>query len=218
MPSVFEVMYLLYLFLMFVMLLILLVQLVPGTEVAVAPKKRRENSSQDVQKQSALKEEAQTKALLRVQAADRKYVHKFKYKGVELGVILSYAVLVHPDTAARASISNLQLVTVSSKSSPKRLAQKGKEVTQKKGILLPKERVREVVVYILFSDSVSKGHVMLPHSIRHYISADIHSCKFKNRSFCVVNLSSSNQLWSMSSVLKASNSPCTSSDLEYKHL
>nr|BAD09074.1 putative peroxisome biogenesis protein PEX1 [Oryza sativa Japonica Group] len=152
-----------------------LVQLVPGTEVAVAPKKRRENSSQDVQKQSALKEEAQTKALLRVQAADRKYVHKFKYKGVELGVILSYAVLVHPDTAARASISNLQLVTVSSKSSPKRLAQKGKEVTQKKGILLPKERVREVVVYILFSDSVSKGHVMLPHSIRHYISADIHS-------------------------------------------
>uniref|UniRef100_A0A0E0AYU8 Peroxisomal ATPase PEX1 n=1 Tax=Oryza glumipatula TaxID=40148 RepID=A0A0E0AYU8_9ORYZ len=111
-----------------------LVQLVPGTEVAVAPKKRRENSSQDVQKQSALKEEAQTKALLRVQAADRKYVHKFKYKGVELGVILSYAVLVHPDTAARASISNLQLVTVSSKSSPKRLAQKGKEVTQKKGV------------------------------------------------------------------------------------
>uniref|UniRef100_A0A0E0LXW1 Peroxisomal ATPase PEX1 n=1 Tax=Oryza punctata TaxID=4537 RepID=A0A0E0LXW1_ORYPU len=152
-----------------------LVQLVPGTEVAVAPKKRRENSSQDVQKQNALKEEAKSKALLRVQAADRKYVHKFKYKGVELGVILSYAVLIHPETAAGASFSNLQLVTVSSKSSPKRLAQKGKEVTQKKGILLPKERVREVVVYILFSDSVSKGHVMLPHSIRHYISADIHS-------------------------------------------
>ncbi|XP_006660378.3 peroxisome biogenesis protein 1 [Oryza brachyantha] len=152
-----------------------LVQLVPGTEVGVAPKKRKGNSSQDMQKQSALKEEAKIKALLRVQAADRKYVHQFKYKGVKLGVILSYAVLMHPDTAARSSFCNLQLVTISSKSPPKGLTQKGKEVTQKKGILVHKGRVREVVVYVLFSDSVSKGHVMLPHSIRQYISADTHS-------------------------------------------
>ncbi|KAM3190255.1 hypothetical protein ACQJBY_068446 [Aegilops geniculata] len=103
------------------------VQLVPGTEVAVAPKKRKEKY-QDVQKQGSLKEQVETKALLRVQAADRKYTHKFKSKGIELGVVLSYAVLVHPDTAARTSF-----------------------------------------------DSVAKGHVMLPYSIRHFISADTHS-------------------------------------------
>ncbi|VAI86994.1 unnamed protein product [Triticum turgidum subsp. durum] len=149
------------------------VQLVPGTEVAVAPKKRKEKY-QDVQKQGSLKEQVETKALLRVQAADRKYTHKFKSKGIELGVVLSYAVLIHPDTAARTSFGNLQLVTISSKSSPKGLTEQGKEAGQKKGVAVPK-RTREVVVYILFSDSVAKGHVMLPYSIRHFISADTHS-------------------------------------------
>ncbi|WVZ91724.1 hypothetical protein U9M48_037857 [Paspalum notatum var. saurae] len=75
------------------------VHLVPGTEVAVAPKKRKEKPSQD-----ALKEQVKTKALLRVQAANRKYAHTFKYKGVDIGVVLSYAVLMHPDTAARVHI------------------------------------------------------------------------------------------------------------------
>ncbi|VAI86983.1 hypothetical protein VPH35_129243 [Triticum aestivum] len=121
------------------------VQLVPGTEVAVAPKKRKEKY-QDVQKQGSLKEQVETKALLRVQAADRKYTHKFKSKGIELGVVLSYAVLIHPDTAARTSFGNLQLVTISSKSSPKGLTEQGKEAGQKKGVAVPK-RTREVVVY-----------------------------------------------------------------------
>ena len=149
------------------------VQLVPGTEVAVAPKKRKEKY-QDVQKQGSLKEQVETKALLRVQAADRKYAHKFKSKGIELGVVLSYAVLIHPDTAARTSFGNLQLVTISSKSLSKGLTEQGKEAAQKKGVSVPK-RTREVVVYVLFSDSVAKGHVMLPYSIRHFISADTHS-------------------------------------------
>ncbi|CAD6245663.1 unnamed protein product [Miscanthus lutarioriparius] len=151
------------------------VQLVPGTEVAVAPKKRKEKPSQDLQKQSALKEQVKTKALLRIQAADRKYAHTFKYKGVEIGVVVSYAVLIHPDTAASISVGNLQLVTVSPKSSKKGLALKGKEVGPKKGISVTKERAHEAIVYILLSDSVAKGHVMLPYSIRHFISADVHS-------------------------------------------
>lgn len=153
----------------------------PGTEVAVAPKKRKEKY-QDVQKQGSLKEQVETKALLRVQAADRKYAHKFKSKGIELGVVLSYAVLIHPDTAARTSFGNLQLVTISSKSSPKGLIEQGKEAAQKKGVSVPK-RTREVVVYVLFSDSVAKGHVMLPYSIRHFISADTHSCEFTGQIF-----------------------------------
>lgn len=151
----------------------------PGTEVAVAPKKRKEKY-QDVQKQGSLKEQVETKALLRVQAADRKYAHKFKSKGIELGVVLSCAVLIHPDTAARTSFGNLQLVTISSKSSPKGLTEQGKEAAQKKGVSVPK-RTREVVVYVLFSDSVAKGHVMLPYSIRHFISADTHSCEFTDQ-------------------------------------
>ncbi|KAF8753111.1 hypothetical protein HU200_011765 [Digitaria exilis] len=149
------------------------VQLVPGTEVSVAPKERKE-PSQDVKKQS-LEEQVKTKALLRVQPADRKHTHSFKYKGVDIGVVLSYAVLIHPDTATSISVSNLQLVTVSPKSSKKGLAQNGKEVAQKKGISVAKERTHEAVVYVLLSDSVAKGHVMLPYSIRHLISADVHS-------------------------------------------
>ncbi|XP_062195469.1 peroxisomal ATPase PEX1-like [Phragmites australis] len=151
------------------------VQLVPGTEVAVAPKKRKEKSSHDVQKQTALKEQVNIKALLRVQAADRKYAHTFKYKGADIGVVLSYAVLIHPDTATSISLGNLQLITVSPKSSKKGLAQQSKEVAQKKGISVAKERTQEAVVYTLLSDSVAKGHVMLPYSIRHFISADVHS-------------------------------------------
>jgi peroxin-1 len=167
------------------MLFPFVVQLVPGTEVAVAPKNRKEKY-QDVQKESSLKEQGKTKALLRVQAADRKYAHKFKSKGIELGVVLSFAVLIHPDTAARTSFGNLQLVTISSKSPPKGLTEKAKETAQKKGVSVPK-RTREVVVYILFSDSVAEGHVMLPHSIRHFISADTHSCEFTNQVFIPYN-------------------------------
>jgi len=149
---------------------------VPGTEVAVAPKKRKE-PSQDVKKQSTLEEPVKTKAL-RVQQADRKHIHTFKYKGVDIGVVLSYAVLIHPDTATSISVCNLQMVTVSPKSSKKGLAHNGKEVAQKKGISVAKERTHEAVVYILLSDSVAKGHVMLPYSIRHFISADVHSCEY----------------------------------------
>ena len=154
----------------------------PGTEVAVAPKKRKE-PSQDVKKQSTLEEQVKTKALLRVQPADRKHIHTFKYKGVDIGVVLSYAVLIHPDTATSISVCNLQMVTVSPKSSKKGLAQNGKEVAQKKGISVAKERTHEAVVYILLSDSVAKGHVMLPYSIRHFISADVHSCEYACLSF-----------------------------------
>jgi peroxin-1 len=63
----------------------LLVQLVPGTEVAVAPKKRKERSSLDVQKQTSLKEQVKTKAHL---------------------CVLSYAVLIHPETAANITFDN----------------------------------------------------------------------------------------------------------------
>ncbi|TVU04575.1 hypothetical protein EJB05_47691, partial [Eragrostis curvula] len=145
------------------------VQLVPGTEVAVAPKKRKEKSSHDVQKQTPLKEQVKIKALLRVQAADWKYAHTFRYKGVDIGVVLSYAALIHPDTATNISLGNLQLVTISPKSSKKGLPPKGKEVAQKKGVSVAKERTQEAVVHILFSDSVAKGHVMLPYSLRHFI-------------------------------------------------
>jgi peroxin-1 len=156
----------------------LLVQLVPGTEVAVAPKKRKEKSSHDVQKQTSLKEQVKTKALLRVQAADRKYAHTFRYKGADIGVVLSYAVLIHPETAANITFDNLQLVTISPKSSTRGLAPNGKEVVKKKGISVAKERPQEVVVHILLSDTVAKGHVMLPYSIRHFISVDVHSCEY----------------------------------------
>jgi peroxin-1 len=72
----------------------------------------------------------------------------FRYKGVDIGVVLNFAVLIHLGSAANISFGNLQLVTISPKSSKRGLAPNGKEVVQKKGISVAKKRSQEVVVCI----------------------------------------------------------------------
>lgn len=165
------------------------VQLVPGTEVAVAPKKRKKaiDANRDVQKQSSVKEQLMMKALLRVQAADKRHVHRFKFGDVELGVLLTSVVFIHPETASKFSFDNLQLITIFPRLSPNEIMQNGKDIIQRRGsnssgtdrsngVLRPsKEAERHMVVRILFSDSVAKGHVMLPQSLRLFIGAGVHS-------------------------------------------
>jgi peroxin-1 len=106
----------------------------------------------------------------------------FRYKGVDIGVVLSYVARIHPRTAANILFDNLQLVTISPKSSKMGLAPNGKEVAQKKGISVAKKRSQEVVVCILLSDAVARGRVMLSYSIRHFISADVHLCEYTSPS------------------------------------
>ncbi|XP_028095148.1 peroxisome biogenesis protein 1 [Camellia sinensis] len=67
------------------------VQLVPGTEVAVAPKRRKKinDSYEDSSTQSSNKEHSMGKALLRVQDPDGRLMHKCEINGVEMGVVLT---------------------------------------------------------------------------------------------------------------------------------
>lgn len=170
----------------------------PGTEVAVAPKQRKKgiDANRDVQKQSSVKEPHMMKALLRVQAEDKRQVHRFEFGGVELGVLLTSVVFIHPETALKFSFDNLQLVTILPRLPPNEVMQNGKDVIQRRGsnssgtersnvVLIPrKEAQRHVVVRILYSDSVAKGHVMLPQSLRLFIRAGAHSWVYVTK-YCI---------------------------------
>ncbi|WRX26680.1 ATPase [Theobroma cacao] len=142
------------------------VQLVPGTEVAVAPKRREKNLNN---MESSTRESHGAKALLRLQDSDRRLFHKSNVKGVELGVALTSVAFIHQVTAKRFSLESLQLVVIvprlSSKGSVKNLENdalrmKGsltsKEVNS--GISTDNKEFRQVIVHLLISDSVAEGH------------------------------------------------------------
>lgn len=113
--------------------------------------------------------------------------HKSNAKGVELGVALTSVAFIHQDTAKRLSLESLQLVVIvprlSAKESIKNLENdnsrmKGsltsKEVNS--GISIDNKEFRQVIVRLLISDSVAKGHLMVTRSLRLYLRAGLHSC------------------------------------------
>ncbi|PWA68876.1 peroxisome 1 [Artemisia annua] len=110
-----------------------IVQLVPGTEVSVAPKRRRKSENSAV------------KALLRIQDADNRFFHKSRVNDTEIGLVLTSAAFIHPETANSFSLDSLQPDT------------------------------RQAVVRLLISDSVAKGHLMISQSLRYYLRAGLHS-------------------------------------------
>ncbi|XP_022723598.1 peroxisome biogenesis protein 1 isoform X2 [Durio zibethinus] len=159
------------------------VQLVPGTEVAVAPKRRKKNLNN---MESSTGESQGAKALLRIQDSDRRLFHKCNVKGVELGVALTSVAFIHQETAKRFSLESLQLVIMvprlSSKESVNNLEN---DASRMKGSLTSKEvnggistdnkEFRQVIVRLLISDSVAKGHIMITRSLRLYLRAGLHS-------------------------------------------
>ncbi|OVA14668.1 AAA+ ATPase domain [Macleaya cordata] len=163
------------------------VQLVPGTEVAVAPKRRKTNvdSYQESNIQGSKREESMKKALLRVQDPDRKLFWISEFNGVDLHVVLTSFVFIHPDTAKNWMFDNLQLVIILPRLSPKDNMKTNKNNNQKKsssnaregnvGVLMNKEASRHAVVRLLLSESVVRGHVMIPRSLRLYLRAGLHS-------------------------------------------
>lgn len=163
-------------------------QLVPGTEVAVAPKARKKNvdSYQDSSMISSDKSHPTASALLRIQDADRRLIHKSDVESVELGVVLTSVAIVHPETAKTFALDSLQLIAIvprlSAKESVKDSEKDGLRVksnsTTKDANTAIKQENRQAIVRILFSDSVSKGHVMIARSLRLYLRAGLHSCMF----------------------------------------
>ncbi|VVA22737.1 PREDICTED: peroxisome [Prunus dulcis] len=164
------------------------VQLVPGTEVAVAPKRRKTvNSHGDSSTLASNGKRHISKALLRIQDPDRRLVHKSGYvKGVELGVVLTSVAMIHPETAKMFSLNSLQLVAVVPRLSPKesmknsendglRTRSSSTPKESNNGISNDKKDNRETIVRLLISDSVAKGHVMVAQSLRLYLRARLHS-------------------------------------------
>ncbi|XVF39995.1 hypothetical protein PTKIN_Ptkin01aG0077700 [Pterospermum kingtungense] len=159
------------------------VQLVPGTEVAVAPKSRKKNLNN---MESSTGESPGTKAVLRLQDSDRRLFHKSNVKGVELEVALTSVAFIHQETAKRFSLESLQLVVIvprlSSKESVKNvennaLGMKG-SITSKEvnsGISTDNKEFRQVIVRLLISDSAARGHIMITRSLRLYLRAGLHS-------------------------------------------
>lgn len=165
------------------------VQLVPGTEVAVAPKRRKKNvnSQEGRYMQSSTKEHHFARALLRIQDSDRRFIHRSYVNGVELGVALTSVAFIHSETAKSFSLDSLQLVVIIPRSSPEeRLKNSDNDALRTKssstpkvadiGNLTDKKKNRQAVVHLLISESVAKGHVMIAKSLRLYLGVGLHSC------------------------------------------
>jgi peroxin-1 len=180
-----------------------IVQLVPGTEVAVAPKRRKRNinSNKDTSVQSPVKD---SKALLRTQDLDRTYTHRFEINGAKISVVLTTAVFVNPKTAKHYSFEPLQFVALE----PRFASKESKNNNEKNGV---KERSkstakgvnagtidenRQIVVRILVSDLVAEGHVMLSRSLRLYLRAGLHSWLYLKR--CNIDIKEDPPLYSLS--------------------
>ncbi|KAL8261385.1 hypothetical protein R6Q59_025434 [Mikania micrantha] len=151
-----------------------LVQLVPGTEVSVAPKRRRRTENSVV------------RALLRIQDGDSRFCHKCQVNNTEIGLVLTSAVFIHPETAKSFSLDSLQPVVLEPKLVKKErklnqgtynLTKNGKSTAKEveNGAVNQLQDIRQAVVRLLISESVAKGHVMLPQSLRRYLRAGLHS-------------------------------------------
>ncbi|KAJ6711732.1 AAA-FAMILY ATPASE [Salix purpurea] len=129
------------------------VQLVPGAEVAVAPKRRKKVvNKQDATVQSSNKESTMAKAQLRLQDLDRRLFHNCDVKGVELSIALTCVAYLHPETARKFSLDSLQLVTLVPR------------LSSKDGVKTPDRNALRV-----------NRHVMIARSLRLYLRAGLHS-------------------------------------------
>ncbi|KAL3845479.1 hypothetical protein ACJIZ3_002882 [Penstemon smallii] len=152
------------------------VQLVPGTEVAVAPKRRKNPSIQSSEKEHTI-----TKVLLRVQDSDNRFINKCDQDGVKMDVVFTSGVFLHPETAKKYEFSSLQYVVISprllSKETKKKLHSENSatEKVANNGNLTDKQDCHEVVVRILLSESVAKGHIMLSQSLCLFLGTRLHS-------------------------------------------
>ncbi|KAG7990266.1 hypothetical protein I3843_02G017200 [Carya illinoinensis] len=177
------------------------VQLMPGSEVAVAPKRRKKNvNAHEVgykQHGTSTKEHHIARALLRIQAPDGRFIHRSNVRGVELGVVLTSVAFIHSETAKTLSLDSLQFVVIIPRSSSEEsmrnsdndaLRTKGSSTPKVAGTgnLADKKKNRQAIVHLLISDSVAKGHVMIAKPLRLYLGVSLHSWVFLKG--CDVNL------------------------------
>ena len=159
----------------------------PGTEVAVAPKRRKKNldSGGDSHLDISTKEYT-TKMLLRIQEPDRLCYASACVKGIELNMGLTSIAFVHPETAKHFSLSVLQLVSIVPRLSREDVNSSRTNIMKSKSPLITKEvdngnltdkkDTTQAIVHLLTSESVAKGHVMIVEALRLYLRVGLHSC------------------------------------------
>ncbi|XP_061360347.1 peroxisomal ATPase PEX1 isoform X3 [Gastrolobium bilobum] len=161
------------------------VQLMPGTEVAVAPKRRQRilDSAGDSHLDSCAKEHT-AKMLLRIQDSDGLCRTSTHVKGVELHIGLTSVAFVHPETAKHFSFNMLQLVSIVPRVSKENVkisrtntmkVKGGSAVNEVENGNTDKKEYQQTIVHLLISDSVAEGHVMIAKSLRLYLRASLHS-------------------------------------------
>lgn len=163
----------------------LVVQLVPGTELAVAPKQRKKDMSSNITETvKSQNKSVTTKALLRVQELDRKLVQSYECGSIRFGVVPTSMAFISPTTGERFSLINGQLAILTSiYARSKRIQSYGREkgqsyVPEKSngvGIDNSNGDIRQVICRLVFLETVARGHVMLARSLRHYIHANLHT-------------------------------------------
>ncbi|KAL1191267.1 Peroxisomal ATPase PEX1 [Cardamine amara subsp. amara] len=173
------------------------VQLVPGTEVAVAPKRRERNlnAKKGPDAFAPDKECNNVKVLLRVQDTDGSAFLEADVKGFELRVALTSIAYIHPETAKKYSLESLQLISVSpriplkgSEKKDEALNMKNSEASKvvENGTPSTQKEPRQAILRLFFSDLAAKGHLMMVESLRLYLGAGLHSWVYLRE--CNVNV------------------------------
>ncbi|KAK7400710.1 hypothetical protein VNO78_11984 [Psophocarpus tetragonolobus] len=161
------------------------VQLMPGTEVAVAPKRRKKSldSAGDSHLDASSKQHT-AKMLLRLQDPDELCSTSTHIKGVDLNTGLTSVAFVHPETAKKYSFNMLQLVLIVPRVSKENVnisrtnimkAKSGSATNEVENGYTDKTEYRQAIVQLLISESVAEGHVMVAKSLRLYLRASLHS-------------------------------------------
>ncbi|KAJ4883205.1 Peroxisome biogenesis protein 1 [Raphanus sativus] len=160
------------------------VQLVPGTEVAVAPKRRERNLNAKKGSDASVKECSNVKIMLRVQETTRSAFHEADVKGFDVRVALTTIAYIHPETAEKFSLESLQMVSVSPRKPLKGSMKKDEALNKKNSeaskvvendTRSSKKEPRRAILRLVISDLAAKGHLMMVESLRLYLGAGLHS-------------------------------------------
>ncbi|XP_031505213.1 peroxisome biogenesis protein 1 isoform X2 [Nymphaea colorata] len=163
-----------------------IVQLVPGTEVVVAPKTRKKNTSLPTDLVTcSLKDHLARRALMRVQELDQNLIKQQEVNGFKLRVVPTSLAFIHPETARTIEFCNSEKVILTSRVlRDKNIQNKRGNISGKKSSYKEanggssssrKKTSRHLIVRLVLSDSAAKGHVMLPWSVCSYLQAEVHS-------------------------------------------
>ncbi|XP_022142454.1 peroxisome biogenesis protein 1 isoform X2 [Momordica charantia] len=161
------------------------VKLVQGTKVVVAPKTREKvlDSREGSPIQSSCM--VQAKAVLRVQDLDKRLICNSTFAGIELRVVPTSVAFIHPQTAKNFSLNSLELVSILPRSSGKESGNhneindlrklKSSTAETNSGERTNGEESRQAVIYLLNSNLVNEGHIMIARSLRLYLRINLHS-------------------------------------------